>query len=122
MYAAGFSRNEEVYERAGAGVCRVLDQLEERLASSRYLVGDTPTEADWRLFPTCVRFDSAYYSHFKCNVRRIVDYPNLRAYTRDLRPAAAHRRDRRYGPDQAGADQDGNPRVLAVLAYLDGRD
>ena len=60
------------------------DQLEERLVSSRCLVGDTPTEADWRLFPTCVRFDSVYYSHFKCNVRRIVDYPNLWAYTRDL--------------------------------------
>ena len=84
VYKAGFSRNQTVYEEACANVFAVLDRLEERLAGSRYLVGDTPTEADWRLFPTCVRFDSVYYSHFKCNVRRIVDYPNLWAYTRDL--------------------------------------
>ena len=62
----------------------VLDELEERLASTRYLVGDEPTEADWRLFPTLVRFDTVYYLHFKCNLRRIVDYPNLWGYARDL--------------------------------------
>ncbi len=84
VYKAGFSRNQAVYEEACANVFAVLDQLEERLAGGRYLVGDTPTEADWRLFPTCVRFDSVYYSHFKCNLRRIVDYPNIWAYTRDL--------------------------------------
>ena len=61
-----------------------LDQLDERLGSSRYLVGDTPTEADWRLFPTLVRFDTVYYLHFKCNRRRIVDYRNLWDYARDL--------------------------------------
>ena len=61
-----------------------LDELDERLGSSRYLVGDTPTEADWRLFPTLVRFDTVYYLHFKCNRRRIVDYRNLWDYARDL--------------------------------------
>jgi glutathionyl-hydroquinone reductase len=84
VYKAGFSRNQAAYEEACLNVFRVLDQLEERLARTRYLLGDTPTEADWRLFPTCIRFDSVYYQHFKCNIRRIVDYPNLWAYTRDL--------------------------------------
>ena len=62
----------------------MLDQLEERLGRTRYLVGDVPTEADWRLFPTLVRFDTVYYMHFKVNRRRIVDYPNLWGYARDL--------------------------------------
>jgi putative glutathione S-transferase len=84
VYKAGFSRNQAVYEEACANVFRVLDQLEERLGRTRYLVGDTPTEADWRLFPTLVRFDSVYYQHFKCNIRRLVDYPNLWGYARDL--------------------------------------
>ncbi len=61
-----------------------LDWLEERLAKSRYLVGDTITEADWRLFTTLVRFDPVYVGHFKCNIRRIVDYPNLSGYLREL--------------------------------------
>jgi putative glutathione S-transferase len=84
VYKAGFSRNQAVYEEACANAFIVLDQLEERLGRTRYLVGGTPTEADWRLFPTFVRFDSVYYQHFKCNIRRLVDYPNLWAYTRDL--------------------------------------
>ena len=84
VYEAGFSQNQAAYERACAGVFAVLDELEERLASSRYLVSDTPTEADWRLFPTLVRFDTVYYLHFNCNVRRIVDYPSLWGYARDL--------------------------------------
>ena len=84
VYEAGFSANQAAYEQACNGVFAVLDELEERLASTRYLVGDTPTEADWRLFPTLVRFDTVYYLHFKCNLRRIVDYPNLWGYTRDL--------------------------------------
>ena len=84
VYEAGFSRNQAVYEAACNGVFAVLDQLEERLARTRYLVGDTPTEADWRLFPTLVRFDTVYYVHFKVNRRRIVDYPNLWGYARDL--------------------------------------
>jgi glutathionyl-hydroquinone reductase len=58
--------------------------LEARLADQRYLLGDQPTLADWRLFTTLVRFDAVYYSHFKCNIRRIVDFPNLSAYLRDL--------------------------------------
>ena len=61
-----------------------LDELEQRLGRQRYLVGDVITEADWRLFTTLVRFDAVYVGHFKCNLRRIVDYPNLWAYTRDL--------------------------------------
>jgi putative glutathione S-transferase len=84
VYKAGFSRNQALYEEACANVFLVLDELEERLGKSRYLVGDTPTEADWRLFPTLVRFDTVYYQHFKCNIRRLVDYPNLWAYARDL--------------------------------------
>jgi len=84
VYEAGFSRNQAAYEAACDGVFTVLDQLEERLGETRYLVGDAPTEADWRLFPTLVRFDTVYYMHFKVNRRRIVDYPNLWGYTRDL--------------------------------------
>ena len=84
VYVAGFSTSQEAYAEAFERVFATLDHLEERLASSRYLVADRPTEPDWRLFPTLVRFDSVYYSHFKCNRRRIVDYPNLWGYTRDL--------------------------------------
>jgi glutathionyl-hydroquinone reductase len=61
-----------------------LDWLEERLATSRYLVGERLTEADWRLFTTLIRFDPVYVGHFKCNVRRIADYPNLSGYLREL--------------------------------------
>ena len=84
VYEAGFSRDQRVYEEACGQVFAALDELDERLGSSRYLVGDTPTEADWRLFPTLVRFDTVYYLHFKCNRRRIVDYRNLWDYARDL--------------------------------------
>jgi putative glutathione S-transferase len=84
VYRAGFSRNQAAYEEACTSVFATLDGLEERLGSTRYLVADTPTEADLRLFPTLVRFDTVYYLHFKCNRRRLVDYPNLWAYTRDL--------------------------------------
>ena len=61
-----------------------LDELEQRLSQQAYLVGETITEADWRLFPTLVRFDPVYVGHFKCNLRRISDYPNLTRYLRDL--------------------------------------
>lgn len=84
VYEAGFSRNQAAYEASCDGVFAVLDQLEARLETTRYLTGDVPTEADWRLFPTLIRFDTVYYMHFKVNRRRIVDYPNLWAYTRDL--------------------------------------
>lgn len=84
VYRAGFASTQGAYEEACAGVFVTLDQLEERLAAQRYLLGAQLTEADWRLFPTLVRFDAAYYGAFKCNVRRIVDYPNLWDYTREL--------------------------------------
>jgi putative glutathione S-transferase len=84
VYKAGFARSQEVYEREVTALFETLDWLEERLTTRRYLVGHSPTEVDWRLFTTLVRFDSAYHVHFKCNLRRIVDYPNLWAYVRDL--------------------------------------
>ena len=66
------------------GVFTLLDELEVRLASSRYLLGDRPLETDWRLFTTMVRFDAVYLGHFKCNLRCLADYPNLSRYTREL--------------------------------------
>ena len=84
VYRAGFATSQEAYEEAFRAVFRVLDELERRLARQRYLVGSDITEADWRLFTTLVRFDAVYYSHFKCNLRRIIDYPNLSNYLRDL--------------------------------------
>jgi putative glutathione S-transferase len=84
VYRAGFATSQEAYEEAFRAVFRVLDELERRLAGQRYLVGRDITEADWRLFTTLVRFDAVYYSHFKCNLRRIIDYPNLGNYLRDL--------------------------------------
>ena len=84
VYRAGFATSQEAYEEAARGVFATLDELEARLSRQRYLVGRQITEADWRLFTTLVRFDSVYYSHFKCNLRRIVDYPNLWNYLREL--------------------------------------
>jgi len=84
VYRCGFARTQTAYEDAFAVLFRTLDDLEARLSRNRYLTGDRVTEADWRLFPTLVRFDSVYYSHFKCNLRRLIDYPNLWAYTREL--------------------------------------
>jgi putative glutathione S-transferase len=84
VYRAGFATSQEAYEEAASGVFKTLDQLEERLSRQRYLAGKSITEADWRLFTTLVRFDAVYYSHFKCNLRRIADYPNLGNYLRDL--------------------------------------
>ena len=84
VYRTGFATTQEAYEEAFASVFAALDELEARLARQRYLAGKEITEADWRLFPTLVRFDAVYYSHFKCNLRRIVDYPNLGNYLRDL--------------------------------------
>jgi len=91
VYKAGFARSQAAYDEAFAALFAALDELESRLGGHRYLLGDTITEADWRLFPTLVRFDAVYYSHFKCNLRRIVDLPNLWRYTRDLyaRPGIA---------------------------------
>jgi putative glutathione S-transferase len=84
VYRAGFATAQEAYERAVRNLFDALDQLEERLSSQRYLVGNQLTEADWRLFTTLIRFDAVYHGHFKCNIRRIVDYPNLYGYLRDL--------------------------------------
>jgi putative glutathione S-transferase len=84
VYKAGFATRQDGYERAAREVFAMLDRLEQRLSSRRYLFGSVPVETDWRLFVTLVRFDAVYYGHFKCNLRRIVDYPNLWAYTRDL--------------------------------------
>jgi putative glutathione S-transferase len=84
VYRAGFATTQEAYEEAVRGIFATLDQLEARLSRQRYLVGGRITEADWRLFTTLIRFDTVYYSHFKCNLRRIADYPNLWSYLREL--------------------------------------
>ncbi len=84
VYKAGFATTEAAYKEAVVMLFDALDTLEVRLANQRYLLGDTITEADWRLFTTLVRFDAVYVGHFKCNIRRIVDYPNLWGYLRDL--------------------------------------
>ncbi|WP_281824139.1 glutathione S-transferase family protein [Jannaschia rubra] len=84
VYKAGFATTQAAYDEAVAALFDTLDWLEDLLGQTRYLVGDRLTEADWRLFTTLVRFDTVYYGHFKCNRRRIVDYPNLWAYTREL--------------------------------------
>jgi putative glutathione S-transferase len=84
VYRAGFAETQEAYEEAFDEVFETLDYLDDRLSNRRYLCGDEQTEADWRLFPTLVRFDVAYHYAFKCNLRRLRDYPNLWPYTRDL--------------------------------------
>lgn len=91
VYKSGFATSQEAYEEAVVPLFETLDWLDEKLASRRYLLGESMTEADWRLFTTLVRFDPVYYSHFKCNIRRLFDYPNLWPYTRDLyqRPGIA---------------------------------
>jgi len=84
VYKCGFATTQEAYEEAITPLFETLDWLDDRLSSQRYLTGDTITEADWRLFTTLVRFDPVYVGHFKCNIKRIVDYPNLSGYVRDL--------------------------------------
>jgi len=84
VYKSGFATTQEAYDAAVGPLFDTLDWLEARLASNRYLMGDTLTEADWRLFTTLVRFDPVYHLHFKCNRKRLIDYPNLWAYTREL--------------------------------------
>jgi glutathionyl-hydroquinone reductase len=84
VYRAGFATGQDAYEEAARGVFAALDQIEAILSRQRYLAGRQVTEADWRLFTTLVRFDSVYFSHFKCNLRRVADYPNLWNYTCDL--------------------------------------
>jgi glutathionyl-hydroquinone reductase len=84
VYRAGFATSQAAYEEAAYNVFATIDVMEERLAYQRYLFGARPVETDWRFFVTLVRFDPVYYGHFKCNLRRIVDYPNLYGYLRDL--------------------------------------
>jgi glutathionyl-hydroquinone reductase len=92
VYRCGFAGTQPAYEAAAKRLFDTLDTLDERLCRMRYLVGGTLTEADWRLFTTLVRFDAVYHGHFKCNLRRIEDYPNLSAYLRELYqvPGIAH--------------------------------
>lgn len=84
VYKAGFATTQEAYEEAFFPLFETLDAIDQQLGQTRYLLGDRQTEADWRLFPTLVRFDTAYYGAFKCNLRRLVDYPNLWPYAREL--------------------------------------
>jgi putative glutathione S-transferase len=84
VYRAGFATRQSAYDRACKVVFDALDELEKRLANERYLFGGQIVEADWRLFCTLIRFDAVYHGHFKCNLRRIVDYKNLHGYLKDL--------------------------------------
>lgn len=84
VYKSGFATSQEAYEEAVETLFKRLDWLEEKLGENRYLAGDTITEADWRLFTTLIRFDAVYHGHFKCNHKRIVDYPNLWGFTKEL--------------------------------------
>ncbi len=84
VYKAGFATAQAVYEKAVNELFEALDVLDSRLSTRRYLVTDHPVETDWRLFVTLIRFDAVYVGHFKCNLRRIADYPNLSGYLRDL--------------------------------------
>ena len=84
VYRAGFAGTQEVYDSAFDSLFETLERLDERLGQKRYLAGDQITEADWRLFPTLARFDVAYHGAFKCNKQRLIDYPNLWPYAREL--------------------------------------
>ena len=84
VYRCGFATTQEAYQAAFTRLFECLNELESRLSKQRYLLGETITEADWRLFTTLVRFDAVYFSHFKTNMRRIHDYPELSGYVRDL--------------------------------------
>jgi len=84
VYRAGFATTQEAYEKAATEVFETLDWIEALLSKNRYLLGDRLTEADWRLFPTLVRFDGVYFGHFKCNLRHVYEYPAIAAYARRL--------------------------------------
>ncbi len=84
VYRAGFATTQAAYEEAFGALFAALDKVEDILARQRYLAGERISEADWRLFTTLIRFDAVYVGHFKCNLRRITDYPNLSNYTREL--------------------------------------
>ena len=84
VYKAGFARRQDVYEREVTALFATLDELDARLAGRRFLFGDQPVETDWRLFTTLVRFDAVYQIHFKCSIRKLIEYPRLWPYARDL--------------------------------------
>ena len=84
VYKSGFATTQAAYETAVTALFTRLDWLEQRLTTQRYLVGNQLTEADIRLFPTLARFDAVYVGHFKCNLKRLVDYPHLWGYARDI--------------------------------------
>lgn len=84
VYRAGFSTSQRVYERACRTLFEALDEMEKRLETRRFLFGDRIVDADWKFFCTLIRFDAVYHGHFKCNLRRIIDFPALDAYMRDL--------------------------------------
>ena len=84
VYKAGFATTQRAYEQAVMPLFATLDELDQHLSHHRYLAGEQITEADWRLFTTLIRFDTVYYSHFKCNIKRITDYPHLSGYLREL--------------------------------------
>jgi len=84
VYKAGFATDQNVYQEAVENLFEALEEIEQRLNTQRYLVGSQLTEADWRLFTTLIRFDAVYVGHFKCNLKRIADYPNLSNYLREL--------------------------------------
>ena len=84
VYRAGFSRSQEAYDEAFRGVFGALERLEAHLTGRTYLLGDAITLADWRLLPTLLRFDAVYHTHFRCNGKRLIEYPNLLRYTTDL--------------------------------------
>lgn len=84
VYRSGFARTQEAYEEAVTELFDTMDWLEDRLSKQRYLAGDRVTEADWRLFPTMIRFDHVYHGHFKCNRNRLIEFPNLFGLTREL--------------------------------------
>ena len=123
VYRTGFATTQAAYEEAVIEIFDALDILEQRLADRRYLTGDTITEADWRLFTTLVRFDAVYVGHFKCNIRRILDYPNLWGYLRDLYqvPGIAETVDMDHIKEHYyGSHANINPtRIVPVGPYLD---
>ncbi len=84
VYKSGFATTQHAYEQAVFPLFETLDVLDQRLSKQRYLLGDQISEADWRLFPTLIRFDAVYHGHFKCNLKQIEDYPHLAGYLREL--------------------------------------
>ena len=84
VYRAGFARSQQAYDEAYRGVFAALPRMDKLLETHRYLTGDAITEADWRLLPTLLRFDAVYHTHFRCNGARLIEYPHLLRYTKDL--------------------------------------